>query len=74
MLKVFEDNRMYHETDSAMRVLGAEELLVQWRCRGFGPAYVKIGRKPMYRGSDLNEWLNSRRVETIDSRRAEAMQ
>lgn len=73
VIKIFKPNRMYEQHDKEMSILGDAQLLTQWRCRGFGPAYVKVGRKPMYRGSDLNDWLNSRRVETIDSKQAEAM-
>jgi predicted DNA-binding transcriptional regulator AlpA len=31
--------------------------LSNWRYRGTGPKYIKIGRKVLYRRADLTEWL-----------------
>jgi Helix-turn-helix domain len=36
--------------------------LAKLRCCGGGPAYLKLGRKVLYRPSDLADWLNARRV------------
>lgn len=36
--------------------------LAKLRCVGGGPAYLKLGRKVLYRRGDLADWLNSRRV------------
>ena len=36
--------------------------LAKLRCVGGGPAYFKLGRKVLYRRSDLAAWLNARRV------------
>jgi hypothetical protein len=36
--------------------------LAKLRCVGGGPAYLKLGRKVLYRRSDLVEWLHARRV------------
>lgn len=33
--------------------------LNQLRCRGEGPAYLKIGGKVMYRRSDIDAWFAS---------------
>lgn len=46
-----------------MRQLGTVDRLAQWRHRGFGPAYIKIGRKVLYCGVDLNSWIEVQRVE-----------
>ncbi len=38
-----------------------------WRCRGRGPAFLKLGRLVKYQESDLAAWLESRRrVSTSD--------
>lgn len=33
--------------------------LEQWRWLGKGPAYMKIGRRVVYRVSDLDAWMDS---------------
>ena len=38
--------------------------LSQWRFKGIGPRYIKIGRRPLYRRSDLDSWLAAQVVET----------
>jgi len=34
--------------------------LCDWRSRGGGPTFLKVGRYIRYRLSDLNAWLDSR--------------
>ena len=34
--------------------------LADWRTKGTGPSYVKVGRCVRYRLSDLETWLTSR--------------
>lgn len=36
--------------------------LAQMRHRGEGPAYIKRGRRILYRHEDLDAWLDARRV------------
>jgi predicted DNA-binding transcriptional regulator AlpA len=33
--------------------------LVQWRYKGIGPKYVKVGKYVRYRWSDVEAWLAS---------------
>lgn len=43
----------------------SERTLERWRVEGTGPAYVKAGRKVLYRRQDVEEWLaRSRRIST----------
>lgn len=43
----------------------SERTLERWRVEGFGPVYVKAGRKVLYRPEDVEAWLNeSRRTST----------
>jgi len=35
--------------------------LATWRSRGGGPAFVKIGGKPLYRKSDVDAWETKNR-------------
>ena len=44
-------------------VLGIpEKTLTEWRCRGIGPEYLKVGRYVRYRWSAVNAWLATREV------------
>ena len=36
--------------------------LADWRCKGTGPAYIKVGRLIRYRLDDLDAWLDQGRV------------
>ncbi|UYV36730.1 helix-turn-helix domain-containing protein [Rhodobacteraceae bacterium D3-12] len=49
--------------DLELELLGDRDKLAQWRHKGVGPAYYKIGRKVIYRGSDLNTWLAANRYD-----------
>lgn len=52
-----------HTRKEAAQYLGASvATLATWATRGGGPAYIKVGRKVLYLQSDLDAWLNSRRV------------
>jgi predicted DNA-binding transcriptional regulator AlpA len=44
-------------------VLGIpEKTLREWRSRGIGPEYLKVGRYVRYRWSAVNAWLDTRRA------------
>ena len=40
--------------------------LAAWACRRFGPPFVRVGRRIVYRRSDLNQWLDSHRCSPGD--------
>lgn len=73
-----------NETDSiflidskeAAFVLGiSSRTLANWRCKGRGPAYIRLGKKRspvMYRVSDVQDWIvehQVRRAEMLADRR-----
>lgn len=39
--------------------------LAEWRVRGVGPAYIKVGRLIRYQRTDLLSWLASRRRDDL---------
>ena len=46
----------------------SERSLERWRVEGTGPAFVKAGRKVLYKIVDIDEWLDaSRRKSTSES-------
>ncbi|MEQ9241893.1 helix-turn-helix domain-containing protein [Roseovarius indicus] len=63
MANLFEQSRSYVLGDPELEILGDRAKLAQWRHRGIGPAYYKLGRKIIYRGEDLNAWADANRVE-----------
>ncbi|WP_425093972.1 MerR family transcriptional regulator [Tropicimonas sp. S265A] len=63
MSDLFENNRNYVLGDPELDVIGDREKLAQWRHRNVGPAYYKLGRKIVYRGSDLNAWAARHRCD-----------
>jgi hypothetical protein len=63
MAQLFEQNRNYVLGDPELDVLGNRDKLAQWRHKGLGPAYYRLGRKIVYRGADLNAWAEAHRVE-----------
>lgn len=47
-------------TEQAAQVLGLKPTTLEvWRCRGDGPAYLKLGRAVRYRREDLEAFLRA---------------
>ena len=63
MSKLFECDRSYVLGDPELAILGDRHKLAQWRHKGRGPAFYRLGRKIIYRGSDLNAWAETHRIE-----------
>ena len=63
MAHLFEQNRSYVLGDPELEIIGNREKLAQWRHKGIGPAFYRLGRKIVYRGEDLNDWADAKRVE-----------
>ncbi len=64
MANLFEQNRNFVLGDPELELIGDRAKLAQWRHKGIGPAYYRLGRKIIYRGADLNAWADANRVET----------
>ena len=60
----FIDNELYDDAAVSDGLGGkpAPTTLAKWRVSGEGPKFVRVGRTPRYRGSDINVWLASRTV------------
>ncbi|WP_298975076.1 MerR family transcriptional regulator [uncultured Roseobacter sp.] len=63
MANLFEQNRNYVLGDEELNLIGDRDKLAQWRHKGMGPAFYKLGRKIIYRGADLNTWAEASRVD-----------
>jgi len=62
--QIFDSGRSFTLGDPELDLMGSRVLLAQWRHQRRGPAFYRLGRKIVYRGSDLNEWAQAQRVQT----------
>ena len=63
MADIYDNDRIFFPEDPELRVLGTVEKLAQWRHRNRGPAFIRIGRRIGYHGSDLNAYLSAHRID-----------
>ena len=63
MQNLFDSSRNYVLGDEELELIGDREKLGQWRHKGVGPAFYKMGKKVVYRGVDLNSWAEKNRVD-----------
>ncbi|MBB3996126.1 hypothetical protein GGR95_003794 [Sulfitobacter undariae] len=63
MPDLFENDRNYVLGDPELKTIGDRAKLAQWRHKMKGPAFYKLGRKVVYRGSDLNAWAEAQRID-----------
>ncbi len=61
---LFDQNKTYIIGDRELEIIGNREKLAQWRHKGMGPPFYRLGRKIVYLGADLNAWAQANRVET----------
>ena len=64
----FDPNRYYQTDDQALLLLGRRATLTRWRHENRGPPYVRLSGRVLYRGQDLNAYLDSHVVKTRDER------
>ena len=64
------DNRALNVPQAAVFLGLATQSLYNLKFRGLGPAYHKIGRRTVYRVSDLEAYLGERRVVPQERREA----
>ena len=67
----FDSTRFYRTSDPALAIIATRGTLSQWRHRGEGPAYFRFGNRVLYRGSDLNDWLDNHRIEPSTAARGD---
>ncbi len=65
MNRRFENDRYYRTTDPELAIVGTRGTMSQWRHRGEGPVFHRFGNRVLYRGDDLNNWLDRHRVEPV---------
>ena len=65
----FDEDRFYRTTDEELAIIAARGTLSQWRHRGEGPRYIRFGNRVLYRGDDLNRWLDAHLIEPTTAER-----
>lgn len=63
MSNLFANDRTYVLGDQELELIGDKAKLAQWRHKGMGPPYYRLGRKILYHGADLNAWAAAQRVD-----------
>jgi hypothetical protein len=63
MPDLFNQDRSYVLGDEELDLIGDRDKLAQWRHKSMGPAFYCLGRKIIYRGTDLNAWAEANRVD-----------
>jgi excisionase family DNA binding protein len=51
---------LLRQSEAADHLRLSQRTLERWRVSGTGPAFVKLGRRVLYRKLDLEEWIASR--------------
>ena len=59
----FSPDAFYRANDPKMAAIAKPQTLRVWRSKGKGPAYLKIGKRVLYAGDTLNQWLETKLVE-----------
>lgn len=58
-MRRFDSDPYYRTSDPELSILATRGTLSQWRHRGEGPPYYRFGNRVLYRGRDLNAWLDN---------------
>ena len=58
-----EKNNMLNETEAALFLGIARQTMANWRSQRRGPVYCKLSRRIVYRTSDLEDFVQSCRVD-----------
>jgi predicted DNA-binding transcriptional regulator AlpA len=59
--QMVSDDPLFDTPEAAEYVHSGQSTLEKKRLTGGGPTFIKLGRKVVYRRSDLDAWLNARR-------------
>jgi predicted DNA-binding transcriptional regulator AlpA len=57
-------DRLLDEREAADLLHINHRTLANWRVRGGGPRFVKIGRLVRYRAGDISDWIEGRTSES----------
>ncbi len=56
----------YLTTRQLAELIGISEIsLAQWRARGQGPAFIRLGRTIRYARADVDAWITSKKIGKV---------
>ena len=58
------------EPEVAERLITKPQTLQKWRCRGRGPAFLKLSGKIRYRSDDIDAFIEQSRVVPGEAKRS----
>jgi predicted DNA-binding transcriptional regulator AlpA len=61
MAKIALEEKLWTDRELAERYEMSPLTLRNWRCRGTGPRFIKIGRRALYPESEVARWEANRR-------------
>ena len=53
-------NELIDTIEAAQHLRVSRQTLAKWRLQGFGPKFIRCGRKILYRAEDIALWLDGR--------------
>ncbi len=56
---MFQPDKLYRTDDPEIEALAPYSTLAHMRSEGRGPDFLRVGKRVLYRGSDLNAWLET---------------
>ena len=62
-MRRFQDDRYYTTDAPELSLIATRSTLAMWRHQGKGPPYTRSGRRILYLGEDVNQWLDDNRVD-----------
>ena len=60
---MFQDTKLYLTDDPELTAIWSASTLANWRYERRGPAFSKTGKRIIYAGRDLNDFIQRHRVE-----------
>ena len=55
---MFDPDRLYQTDDPALASIAPKSTLAHWRSQGKGPPFARLGKRVVYKGAHLNDWLD----------------
>ena len=66
--QIFEETAMFTQAELVPILRKSKSWFERARWAGTGPRYTKVGRSVLYRGSDLNAWIEAQTIQNTGQR------
>jgi hypothetical protein len=58
------------DVELAAELKNTPRTLASWRAQGIGPAWIRVGKKPLYRRAGIQVWLETLEHQPVRQRSA----